>query len=155
MKTFTFNVNKKSNTSNNNNNASAYINDVVLSNLKKVVPYAFTSGVIDEDYEPTIVLTPKKTKKVINIDVDVTTKPKMKDAYTEFMDAVKYLSHRNDLCDTYDFLMADGTPVKIFADEIQIGYTLIPLKKFTKKMYNKLSTASKKTIIDIYVKIKK
>lgn len=157
MKTFTFNVNKKTNTSSNNsNNNSAYIDNLVLSNLKKTVPYLFTSnGTIDVDYIGNDFVP---NKKKVKIDITV-KKPKktivVKDTYTDFIKAVKYLAGHSSECDTYDFMMIDGTPVKIFSDEIQIGYDLIPLNDFTLDMYNKLSAESKKSVVDIYIKIKK
>lgn len=53
---------------------------------------------------------------------------------------------------TYDFKLADGTPVKIDSNYIQIGNKLIPMS-ITKDMFNSLSTATKTAINDIFVLI--
>ena len=55
----------------------------------------------------------------------------------------------------YDFKLYDGTPVKMFSDEIQIGYDLIPLTGFTREYYNSLSESTRKHIIDITIDIQR
>ena len=55
----------------------------------------------------------------------------------------------------YDFKLYDGTPVKMFSDEIQIGYDLIPLTGFTREYYNSLSENTRKHIIDITIDIQR
>lgn len=153
MKTFNIKVNKTTNDTSNNTNFDSYIDNLVLSNVKKITPYIFTSDT-DEEY----IIKPKKAK-TINIDITIpkktTFRTSIKDKYSEFIKAVNYLAGKSYDTDTYDFKMIDGTPVKIFDDEIQIGYDLIPLNAFTLDLYNKLSAESKKSIIDIYINIKK
>lgn len=161
MKTYTFNINKKTaNTvnnfvGNNSSNNSAYIDAVIINNLKKTAPYAFNT--IDEDYTPTINFTTKKsTPKTINITIKKNKPHTSLDfrKYIDFLEAVNYLSS-NNYDDSADFYLSDGTPVRIFEDEIQIGYELYSLVNFTENKYKKMSDKSKKAIIDLYISIKK
>lgn len=163
MKTYTFNINKKTVNNannfvdNNSSNNSAYIDAVIINNLKKTAPYAFDT--IDDDYRPAITYTVNKpTKK--NIDIDITIKKNKNRTsldfrkYIDFLEAVNYLSS-NNYDDSADFYLPDGTPVRIFDDEIQIGYELYSLVNFTENKYKKMSDKSKKAIIDLYISIKK
>lgn len=160
---------KKNNPSNFiKSNASAFIDSLVLSNLKKTAPYLFgKSGkayIIDDDYifandklEDGKAYTFTKKAKKNNKTIDITISGlKAKNAYTPdyntFEKAVNYLLHKNG-GDTYDFKLDDGTPVKLFSDELQIGYELFPLNEGTMFLYNALSESSKKNIIDIYINI--
>jgi hypothetical protein len=71
---------------------------------------------------------------------------------TEFAKAARFLS-------TYTpgdkkYILTDGTPIGFFEDEIQIGYDLIPLYKFSSpKYYNLFTPEKKKLIINIYISI--
>ena len=150
----------KKNPSNfNKSNASAYIDNLVLSNLKKTAPYLFGKYAIDDDYlkdGETYVFTKKKSpKKAKTIDITISGLKSKKAANYDldsFTKAVLYLL-RKDGGDTYDFKLDDGTPVKLFDDELQIGYELLPLTEGTLYLYNALSESRKKNIIDIYINI--
>lgn len=162
-KTYTFFIDKKNNTVNNNvsntTSNSAYIDAIIRSNVKKAAPYAFDT--IDEDYHPTIVINGTKPAKK-TIDIDITIK-KNKPTYTsldfskysEFKKALDFILSYDNYDDSADFYLPDGTPVRIFDDEIQIGYELIPMRMFSEKKYNSLSKKTKKAIIDLYINISK
>lgn len=145
MKTYTFDFNSKSNYSfRNKSNASSILDSFILSNIK------------DNTSDETIIIPRKKDKK-INININLNKKNKRDldfRRYDDFIKAMEYFSNYDDE-DTYDFLLDDGTPVKIFADEIQIGYDLIPRTRMTESIFNGLSAKTKKNIIDIYIKIRK
>ena len=149
--------NKKNNPSNFTNNASAYIDSLVLSNLKHTAPYLFGKSIADDKLEDGKTYTFTKKAKKNNKTIDITISGlKAKNAYTPdydtFEKAVNYLLHKNG-SDTYDFKLDDGTPVKLFDDELQIGYELFPLTEGTMFLYNALSESSKKNIVDIYINI--
>ena len=149
--------NKKNNPSNFINNASAYIDSLVLSNLKHTAPYLFGKSIADDKLEDgktyTFTKKAKKNNKTINITVSgAKAKNVYEPDYNTFEKAVNYLLHKNG-GDTYDFKLDDGTPVKLFDDELQIGYELFPLTEGTMFLYNALSESSKKNIIDIYINI--
>lgn len=157
-KTYNFTINKKNTSSNNTSSNTSYINALISSNLKKAVPYLF--GTIDDDYREEIVITPKKPKKTIDIDITIKNKPKAKkytslnfEDYSDFMKAIEYLSSIDSYDDSADFYLPDGTPVRIFEDEIQIGYELISFRKMNKNMFANMTSKSKKAIIDIYFNI--
>lgn len=168
MKTYnidiTINKSKKNNNPSSFGSASAYIDNLILTNLKKTAPYLFgKSGhacIIDDDFiftpnnklesGKTYTFTKGENKKTI--DIFIPSKKTTKPDYITFSKALAHLLGKN--CgDTYDFLLDDGTPVKMFADEIQIGYELLPLNEATKYIYNALSDSRKKDIIDIYINI--
>lgn len=172
MKTYnidiTINKNKKSSNPSIINNASAYIDNIILTNLKKTAPYLFgKSGhacIIDDDFIPMhdgklesgkVYSYDKNKKNTIDITIGSTKKTtrtcKSPDFLT-FAKAVKYLLSKTD-SDTYDFKLDDGTPVKMFSDELQIGYELFPLNEGTMYLYKTLSESRKKNIIDIYINI--
>jgi hypothetical protein len=148
---------KKNNPSNFINNASAYIDSLVLSNLKRTAPYLFGKSIAGDKLEDGKTYTFTKKAKKNNKTIDITISGlKAKNAYTPdydtFEKAVNYLLHKNG-GDTYDFKLDDGTPVKLFDDELQIGYELFPLTEGTMFLYKTLSESSKKNIIDIYINI--
>lgn len=156
MKTYTFNLgtsNKKNNPSKSNN--ISYINALISSNLKKAAPYLFDDGDI---FGGEIIIPARKAKKTIDIDITIKNGKKHTSLdftkYTDFMKAIDFLTS-NKYDDSADFYLSDGTPIRIFDDEIQIGYELIPLRKLTKKKYNSFSNKTKKAIIDLYIKISK
>ena len=149
---------KKNNPSNFiKSNASAFIDSLVLSNLKRTAPYLFGKSIADDKLEDgkAYIFTKKAKKNNKTIDITISGL-KAKNAYTPdydtFEKAVNYLLHKNG-GDTYDFKLDDGTPVKLFDDELQIGYELFPLNEGTMFLYNTLSESSKKNIIDIYINI--
>lgn len=162
--TYTFNISKNNNnntfSTSSNRNDSKNIDAIILSNLKSNIPYLFD----EDDDNDIITFTPKKTKKDIitfipkkknTIDINISTGKTKKNGITfgEFCKAFNYLMSNEK--DTYDFKLDDGTPIKIFSDEIQIGYELLPLTTGTKRIYNLLSDKRKKDVIDIYINIKK
>lgn len=165
MKKYTFSFDNNNTTRSNNitipsTNYSEIIDDIIRTNIKKNNPYLF-GGTIDNDYYSDIIITPS-TKKTIDINITLPKKKtiiidttKSTDSFSEFMKALKFISNFNFEKDDYDFKLDDGTPIKIFADEIQIGYDLIPLNGLTKSIYDALSESAKKSIIDIYIEIKK
>lgn len=149
MKKYTFKIDNNAKTTNNTNNTySEILSDIISSNIKKNNPW-FAD----------IKETPKRTK-TINIDIDLTRKPKKTYTYEtldygDIFDVLKFIYDYKQEKPSYDFKLADGTPVKMFSDEIQIGYDLIPLNSLTKSYYDLLSEDTRKHIIDIYIDIKR
>ena len=147
MKKYTFKIdNTAKTTTNHSNTYSEIIDNIISSNVIKNNPWFAT---IDE--------TPKR-KKNININIDITRKPKKTYTYDnidygDIFDMIKFIYDYKCEKPSYDFKLPDGTPVKMFSDEIQIGYDLIPLTGFTRAIYNSLSESSRKRIIDIYIDI--
>lgn len=148
MKKYTFKIDNTANANiNPSNTYSEILSDIISSNIKKNNPWFV-------DFEE----TPKRAKN-ININIDITRKPKKTYTYNsidygDIFDAIKFIYDYKREKPLYDFKLADGTPVKMFADEIQIGYDLIPLNNFTKTYYDLLSEDTRKRIIDIYIDIK-
>ena len=147
MKKYTFKIdNTAKTTTNPSNTYSEIIDNIISSNVIKNNPWFAT---IDE--------TPKR-KKNININIDITRKPKKTYTYNsidygDIFDMIKFIYDYKCEKPSYDFKLPDGTPVKMFSDEIQIGYDLIPLTGFTHAIYDSLSESSRKRIIDIYIDI--
>ena len=147
MKKYTFKIdNTAKTTTNPSNTYSEIIDNIISSNVIKNNPWFAT---IDE--------TPKR-KKDININIDITRKPKKTYTYNsidygDIFDMIKFIYDYKCEKPSYDFKLHDGTPVKMFSDEIQIGYDLIPLTGFTRAIYDSLSESSRKRIIDIYIDI--
>ena len=147
MKKYTFKIdNTAKTTTNPSNTYSEIIDNIISSNVIKNNPW-FAS--IDE--------IPKR-KKNININIDITRKPKKTYTYNsidygDIFDMIKFIYDYKCEKPSYDFKLPDGTPVKMFSDEIQIGYDLIPLTGFTRAIYDSLSESSRKRIIDIYIDI--
>lgn len=153
-KNTTNNTTKSTNTNNSNNNEllSTLLNADLLSRINNINSYIF------EKKSPKITTYEytKKPNRTIDINIDInkgTIKPN-KPTFDEFCKAFSYLMS-SDSYDTYDFKLDDGTPIKLFADEIQIGYELIPLCEGSKRIYDMLSDSRKKEIIDIYINITK
>lgn len=147
MKKYTFKIdNTAKTTTNPSNTYSEIIDNIISSNVIKNNPWFAT---IDE--------TPKR-KKNININIDITRKPKKTYTYNsidygDIFDMIKFIYDYKCEKPSYDFKLPGGTPVKMFSDEIQIGYDLIPLTGFTRAIYDSLSESSRKQIIDIYIDI--
>lgn len=147
MKKYTFKIDNTANTTTNPSNTySEIIDNIISSNVIKNNPWFAT---IEE--------TPKR-KKNININIDITRKPKKTYTYNsidygDIFDMIKFIYDYKCEKPSYDFKLPDGTPVKMFSDEIQIGYDLIPLTGFTRAIYDSLSESSRKRIIDIYIDI--
>lgn len=143
MKTYSFKLNN--NTKKNNkkqyiktNSFSKILSDIISANVINNNPWMKDLQAENDDH-----ITVIKTKNTIDrYDFDA------------FLDAMTYLANMDTLKDTYDFELIDGTPVKLFSDEIQIGYDLIPIKNnYTYADFTALKPKAKKTIIDIYIKL--
>ena len=149
MKKYTFKIDTTAKTTTNPSNTySEIIDNIISSNVIKNNPWFAT---IDE--------TPKR-KKNININIDITRKPKKTYTYNsidygDIFDMIKFIYDYKCEKPSYDFKLPDGTPVKMFSDEIQIGYDLIPLTGFTREYYNSLSESTRKHIIDITIDIQR
>lgn len=150
---YTYDI-KKNNTKKNpsNNNAHKATDAIILSNLKKTIPYLFGNN---KKKTITIDLTENEPKRTYPITIDITKKSNRsnKPTFSEFINAFNYLIYGNK--DTYDYLLSDGTPIKIFDDEIQIGLDLYDKNDAPKILFSTLSEENKKNIIDIYINIKK
>lgn len=146
MKKYTFKIdNTAKTTTNPSNTYSEIIDNIISSNVMKNNPW-FAN-----------IETPKR-KKDININIDITRKPKKTYTYDsidygDIFDMIKFIYDYKREKPSYDFKLPDGTPVKMFSDEIQIGYDLIPLTGLTRAFYDTLSESSRKHIIDIYIDI--
>ena len=147
MKTYTF-----KSTKNIQNNAEKSLNAMLAKKILEFAPYLKKE---------------KPAKKTIDIDITI---PKKKIDTTnsingvkinDFIDACVFLSkYKNNYTfdsgkDEYDFELSDGTPVRIFDDEIQIGYTLIPMEWLIdpNEYISAFTPKKKKMIIDIAVKL--
>lgn len=149
MKKYTFTFPKSTNNIlNEYTNCSKIIDDIILSNIKKNNPYLFESNT-----------TNSSKNRDINIDITIPKNKKLdinirSNAFKKYINM--FLNNKNNIIeDDYDFLLSDGTPVKLFSDEIQIGYDIIPLNNFTLALYNKLSKEQRNKITEIYIYIKK
>lgn len=146
MKKYTFKIdNTAKTTTNPSNTYSEIIDNIISSNVMKNNPW-FAN-----------IETPKH-KKDININIDITRKSKKTYTYDsidygDIFDMIKFIYDYKREKPSYDFKLPDGTPVKMFSDEIQIGYDLIPLTGLTRTFYDTLSESSRKHIIDIYIDI--
>lgn len=155
--TFTFNTGKKNNSFNINNGSTNYskaLDDIILSNLKSTTPYIFKDATLGAAFDE---LNKTKTK---SIDITINGGAKSSKKIPTLLDAINYFKGNNynftKLISDYPTYHINGTPITIFEDEIQIGYDLIPFNLFDDYNYiNGLSNNTKKTIIDIYITIKK
>lgn len=155
--TFTFNTGKKNNGFDINNasiNYSKTLDDIILSNLKSTTPYIFKDATLGAAFDE---LNKTKTK---SIDITINSGAKSSKKIPTLLDAINYFKGNNynftKLISDYPTYHINGTPITIFEDEIQIGYDLIPFNLFDNYDYiNSLSNNTKKTIIDIFITIKK
>lgn len=158
MKKYTFKLNndKKNNPSNNSNNFSAILDNIISDNILKANPY------FKELHPDFGTLTSEKPTRQIDIDITY-HKPSTKytfnsNSYDSLFDAIEYIYNKrkdNRFNRFYDYKLADGTPIKIFGDEIQIGYDLIPMTKFTREYYHTLPQTTRDRIIDITIDIQR
>lgn len=151
-KNTTNNTTKSNNTKSNNNELlNALLDADLLSRINNMSDYIF------EKKSPEISTYSYNKKRTIDINIDINTPKKTKSIKPDFDTFCKAFSYlmSSDSYDTYDFKLDDGTPIKLFADEIQIGYELIPLNGGSKRIYDMLSDSKKKEIIDIYIDITK
>ena len=144
MKKYTFYTKKTNNNTTPSNDYSKILSDIISSNILKANPYF-------ADIE-------KPKSKKVNIDIEITKKPTYTfkdDQYEGILKAIDFFYSDMMGKKNYDFLLPDGTPVKKFHDEIQIGYDLIPLNSFTKKVYEYLKDMNKTKIVEFYVNMPK
>lgn len=148
MKKYTFTTNIKKNDAKSSNNFSEMFDNIIFTNMLKANPYL--TDLFHKKAEP-------KTKKSKSIDIDITIEhPYTNTEYDSIKKCIEYIYAINPFKrDDYDFKLPDGTPVKLFSNEIQIGYDLIPLNGFTKKIYDILSDECKKTIVEITIELQK
>ena len=143
MNTYTFTLNNSTkNPSNSFANASKALDALLYANIDAAIPY------LGGKANDAIIIKPKK-EKTIDIDITISKKNKKKDI--TFADFIKAFAAMNKAKDTYDFKLDDGTPIKFFNDEIQIGYELFDIDEGYREIYNRMSNAKKRTIIDIYI----
>ena len=153
MKHYTIKINneKKNNNFSFRTNASKNLDDLILSNMKKMNPYInITSGdnTLDAMFadagfntDDHIIIPNRNYSYLLKGNFD-----------TEFAKAAEFLSNYTPKKKIYTLF--DGTPIEFFEDEIQIGYDLIPLYKFTSpKYYSTFTPTIKNTIINIYISI--
>lgn len=163
MKTTTFYINKSKNNNSNNNNSflgfadySKMLDAIITSNVKAKNPYLFGEDISWDGFDYTekkplkINITLKKNKSCNGCPLKGICNNYTIDTFT---DAVKFLANYNK--DDYDFKLNDGTPVKFFGNTVQIGYDLYYIKDndYT-SFYELLDEPKKKSIIDIYIKLK-
>lgn len=144
MKKYTFYTKKTNNNTTPSNNYSKILSDIISANILKANPY----------FEE---ITPKKTKN-FNIEIEIEKKPTYTfedDQYEGILKAIDLFYSGLIDENTYDFKLPDGTPVKKFGNEIQIGLDLIPLNKFTEKIYEYLKDMNKKKIYEFYINLPK
>ena len=144
MKKYTFYTKKTDNNTIPSNNYSKILSDIISANILKANPYF-------ED------ITPKKTKN-INVEIEIEKKPMytFKDnQYEEILKAIDIFYTTLIDTDTYDFKLPDGTPVKKFNNEIQIGLDLIPLNNLTNKIYEYLKKMNKEKVYEFYINLPK
>lgn len=148
MKKYTFHTTGLNNTKNNNStDYSKVLDNIISANILKANPYF-------AEFETNV---PKNTKE-INIDIEIQKTPTYTfedDQYEGILKAIDFFYSDMMGKKNYDFLLPDGTPVKKFHDEIQIGYELIPLNSFTKKVYEYLKNMNKTKIVEFYVNMPK
>lgn len=158
MKKYTFNLNnttKTINPSNTSNNYSEILDNIISANIKKANPYFYD---LKPDFGTLTTSTPKK-----QIDIDITIgqrKPNIEytfdcNSYSDLFEAIDFIRKTKQERPFYDYKLADGTPIKFFGDELQIGFDLIPLKDFSQSYFKTLSPDTRKHIIDITIDIKR
>lgn len=165
MKHYTIKINKNNNNNTfRTNNASKNLDDLLLSNIIKMNPFL---GYKSDDDTIKINFTKNDSSDIIDaalreaglkgddrIIISNRYDSYLKDDFdTEFAKAARFFSsYTPDNKKTY--ILADGTPIGFFEDEIQIGYDLIPLYKFgSPKYYNLFTPEKKKIIINLYISI--
>lgn len=145
MKTYTF---KESTKKNFINSSIDNMNALFTKKIKEFAPYLNSSNNN----------TPKSINIIYKETPEITKTIDFIEANNILFNYFKFKTFsEKSIYDDYDFELKDGTPVKIFDDEIQIGYDLIPIKYFANpKLYLfGLEPKKKKLIIDIAIKLKK
>lgn len=133
-------------------NASKNLDNIILSNLKKMNPFMTNidstdptlDAMFDETFGKDYIIIPNRNYGyLLKGDFD-----------TEFAKAAKFLANYNPKKIRYTLI--DGTPIEFFEDEIQIGFDLIPLYKLSSpRYYSTLAPKTKNTIINIFISIKR
>ena len=137
-------------------NDSNYLNSIINNNIINSNPWLIdeeyhmynkptTSSIINDIFnniEHTI-NKPKTKKTTITIELQ------KKNNNISLLDMIDTIINKMQLKDDYDYLLPDGTPVKLYSDRIQIGFTTIPLFK-TNDYYFGLGTPTKKEIYTLY-----
>ena len=174
MKTYTFTLPK-------NNDSAKIYKEKLMDNIITAYPWMTVESKIDYPYSDDgvelagpgdmITIGVSKTHNVSwlpkeiyhNLDTDNLIKLFGIDPYTninfdletEFNSAIKalriYAAENYPFKKDYDFEDEFGTPIKIFDNFIQIGYDIIPIASGS---LNYLKPKTKKTILDITIKIK-
>lgn len=131
-------------------NASKNLDNIILSNLKKMNPFMTNidstdptlDAMFDETFGKDYIIIPNRDYSYLlkgNFD-------------SEFAKAAKFLANYNPKKIRYTLI--DGTPIEFFEDEIQIGFDLIPLYKLSSpRYYSTLAPKTKNTIINIFISI--
>lgn len=157
MKHYTIKLNNNNNSFNFRNmasNPSKDLDNLILSGLIKMNPYLKgnskmkNDGFIDAAFAEAgftsgsdrIIISNRPTDNLLKGNFD-----------SKFAEAARFLAGYTP---TKKIYFTDGTPIEFFEDEIQIGYTLIPLYKLNSPEYYSLFTPeTKKTIINIFISI--
>lgn len=149
MKKYTFTTIKtKKNNAKSDNNFSEMFDNIILANMLKANPY------LTDLFDKTVI-TKKPKNKTIDIDITIEHPYTTNTEYDGIKKCIEFFYTNNPFKKNYDFKLPDGTPVKLFSNEIQIGYDLIPLNNFTKKIYDALSEECKKNIVEITIELQK
>lgn len=144
MKTYIFKSTKNNN--NNSGNSAKNMNKEFAKKILEFAPY-----LKPDTYEKINLTTSfKKPKPKFNINgIEI----------NDFISACMFLDNYKKTHifgkDEYDFELPDGTPVRIFDDEIQIGYEIYDFDSLLiPKFYTTIPEKKKKIIIDIAIKLK-
>lgn len=115
--------------------------NIIAANIKKENPYL--TGF--DSFEP-------KTPKIKHTIKYTLSEPKyiLKDNAYDFLDINDALNFLFDKEDNYDYKLTDGTPIKIYDDEIQIGLNLFS-KKNKKGIFDFLFNHKKNDSIKIII----
>lgn len=152
MKHYTIKINDKKNNNfsfrNIFNNPSEDLDDLILSNMKKMNPYLNNDNTLDAmfidaglDIDDKIIISNRDYSYLLKDSFD-----------TEFAKAAKFLAKYTPKKKYYTLYKSND--ITFFEDEIQIGDTLIPLYMLeSSKYYNTFTPATKNTIINIFISI--
>lgn len=155
--TFYFDTNKNNASNNNINgsiNYSKALDDIILSNLKKSTPYIFKDATLGAAFNEL-----ESTPKTKSIDIYINSGAKSSKKIPSLIDAINYFKgNTSKLYSAFEYptFKIGNDYITIYEDEILINNDLIPFDLFGDIDYiSGLSDSTKKTIIDIYITIKK
>jgi len=139
--------NNNSNINFRKNNASKDLDDLILSNMRKMNPYLDSDNTLDAMFNEAgfnsddhIIIPNRTYSSILKGNFD-----------TEFTKAAKFLSSYTPKKRIYRI---NSDEITFFEDEIQIGYDLIPLYKLKNIAYYKEFTPEiKNIIINLYINI--